>query len=309
MNIMAKPLISIIIPVYNVEPYLKRCIDSILSQNNNSWEAIIVDDGSTDGSSVICDEYARIDDRIHVYHKENGGVSSARNLGLDNAQGEWVVFVDSDDEITPDYLTIPQKYIDSDVLQKGTINRYGDGSEEIYMQHDDFLEGQDAVCRFFIQKRTMALWNKFIKRSIIGDTRFCLNIPIGEDGLFFFSIVSKVQKLGFSNIGQYIYKIRAGSAMSKYDIYQRNNIRFALCKEARRIAIDQNILVLYNNFVSDQYIPTFWRTHSYFTKDHEKMYFDLIDEVKVITLRYLTKRHLIRHLIILCKSCLYRVGI
>ena len=98
------PTISIIVPVYNTEQYLSRCIDSVLNQSFTNFELLLIDDGSTDNSSAICDAYTEKDDRIRVFHKENGGASSARNLGLDNAQGEWVVFVDSDDAVGDLYL-------------------------------------------------------------------------------------------------------------------------------------------------------------------------------------------------------------
>lgn len=96
--------ISVIVPVYNTEQYLPRCIDSILSQSFTDFGLLLIDDGSKDGSGKICDAYAEKDNRIRVFHKENGGVSSARNLGLDNAKGEWVCFVDSDDELIRDGL-------------------------------------------------------------------------------------------------------------------------------------------------------------------------------------------------------------
>ena len=89
-------LLTIIIPVYNTAPYLPDCLTSILGQTFSDFELLLIDDGSTDGSGTICDEYAKKDHRIRVFHKDNGGVSSARNLGLDNARGEWVYFVDSD---------------------------------------------------------------------------------------------------------------------------------------------------------------------------------------------------------------------
>ena len=94
---MENPKISIIVPVYNAERYLHRCIDSILAQTFRDFELLLIDDGSKDNSGYICDEYAEKDERVKVWHKENGGVSSARNVGLDNARGEWVTFADSDD--------------------------------------------------------------------------------------------------------------------------------------------------------------------------------------------------------------------
>lgn len=98
------PKISIIVPIYNVENYLCRCIDSILAQSFADFELILVDDGSPDGSGQICDEYAAKDSRVRVFHKPNGGVSSARNLGLDNACGQWIAFIDPDDYVDIDYL-------------------------------------------------------------------------------------------------------------------------------------------------------------------------------------------------------------
>lgn len=95
------PTISVIVPVYNVEKYLRCCVDSILAQTFTDIEVLLVDDGSTDGSSAICDAYAKIDNRVRVFHKANGGVSSARNMGLDEAVGKWIMFVDSDDKVDP----------------------------------------------------------------------------------------------------------------------------------------------------------------------------------------------------------------
>ena len=98
------PKISVIVPVYNTEKFLQRCIDSVLAQTYQDFELLLIDDGSKDSSDTICDEYAAQDTRVKVFHKENGGVSSARNVGLDNARGEWITFVDSDDYIEENYL-------------------------------------------------------------------------------------------------------------------------------------------------------------------------------------------------------------
>jgi glycosyltransferase involved in cell wall biosynthesis len=99
-----KDLVSVIVPVYNVMKYLRECIDSILAQTMSSFELLLIDDGSTDGSGSICDEYGKTDDRIRVFHKENGGLSSARNKGLDEAKGEFICFIDSDDTVSTDFL-------------------------------------------------------------------------------------------------------------------------------------------------------------------------------------------------------------
>lgn len=98
--------ISVIVPVYNTEPYLRECIESILRQSYTDFEVLLVDDGSTDDSGAICDEYAKKDNRIKVIHTKNMGVSSARNIGLDNAIGNWIIFADADDELYKDALNL-----------------------------------------------------------------------------------------------------------------------------------------------------------------------------------------------------------
>ncbi|MBQ8680482.1 MAG: glycosyltransferase family 2 protein, partial [Treponema sp.] len=99
-----QPLISVIVPVYNVEKYLPQCLDSIKNQTYKNLEIILIDDGSTDSSGVICDKVALIDKRIRVFHKENGGLSDARNYGIDKAKGSWLTFIDSDDYISSNYI-------------------------------------------------------------------------------------------------------------------------------------------------------------------------------------------------------------
>ena len=94
-------MISIIVPIYNAEQYLHRCIDSILAQSYIDFELLLIDDGSPDNCGAICDEYANQDSRVHVFHKENEGVSSARNLGMAHAQGDWITFIDADDYVHP----------------------------------------------------------------------------------------------------------------------------------------------------------------------------------------------------------------
>ena len=107
--------VAIIVPVYNVEKYLQRCIESILTQTETDFELLLIDDGSKDKSGLICDEYAQKDERVNVIHKENGGVSSARNLGIEKANGEWICFIDADDYVRQDFLSNIQQYLFGDV--------------------------------------------------------------------------------------------------------------------------------------------------------------------------------------------------
>lgn len=121
--------ISIIVPVYNVEKYLRECLDSISQLKTVTWEAILVDDGSTDTSGKICDEYAKQDSRFRVIHQKNAGVSAARNAGLDAAKGEWIWFVDSDDSINPDFEILnPEVLNDADYVLFD-MRKFRDGEE------------------------------------------------------------------------------------------------------------------------------------------------------------------------------------
>lgn len=128
---MNKPMISVIVPVYNAEKYLQRCVDSILKQSFTDFELLLIDDGSHDRSGELCDEYGDKDNRVKAFHKENGGVSSARNVGLDNALGDWLTFVDADDTLSRDFLYHMVTGIDEcvslvvsncDVIMKDKVN-------------------------------------------------------------------------------------------------------------------------------------------------------------------------------------------
>ena len=136
---MSDPKISVIIPVYNAESTLRRCVDSVLAQTFTDFECLLINDGSKDRSGEICDEYAAGDSRIRVFHKENGGVSSARNLGLDNATGEWIAFVDSDDWVGEKYLESFSEYLDADLIISGfqSVNK----NEIVANRESEYIDG------------------------------------------------------------------------------------------------------------------------------------------------------------------------
>lgn len=211
---MGTPLISVIVPVYNVKPYLRNCLDSILRQSNEDWEAIVIDDGSTDGSGEICDEYARRDKRFKAYHQENKGVSAARNVGLDHVLGNWIAFIDADDEVTSDFLEIQKDSCKCDVIVKGFIEKGADFSCEHAVNDFDY-DGVRPISRWYLRSRNNALWDKFIKKSVINETRFDTSLKIGEDLLFFLSIVKNISHVISNKTGRYIYYQRSNSAMSQ----------------------------------------------------------------------------------------------
>lgn len=167
-------MISIIVPVYNVEPYLRKCLDSILGQTYRDLEILIIDDGSTDGSGEICDEYAGKDDRIKVFHTENKGLSAARNLGLDNATGDWIGFVDSDDWIEPDMYEVLLRKAEetgADVVECGCHADYTMTSYE-HRAIQRTVSGIDAVEALIRGEIRTQVWNKIWRRHLFIDIRF-----------------------------------------------------------------------------------------------------------------------------------------
>lgn len=179
------PKVSVIIPVYNAEKYLRECIDSVLAQTFVDFEVLLINDGSTDGSGKICDEYAKKDKRIKVFHQENGGVSSARNLGLDNAKGEWITFVDSDDWIGENYFKCLSdsfnEKVDLIFLNYTKTNNTKNvvfPIKTLYKNH--FLKLYTIHPHFF------SPWAKFFKRKIIVNNhlRFDEKLDYGEDNIF-----------------------------------------------------------------------------------------------------------------------------
>lgn len=200
------PKISIIVPVYNTEPYIARCLDSILSQSFTDFELLLIDDGSTDGSTAICDSYATKDNRVRVFHKENGGVSSARNLGLDEAKGEWITFVDSDDWVEQGYFCdvvgneaclVYRHRIFSDgtfdsILPKGLYK----GQEFI-----DFFE-ENTYTNLFRMSNAM-----FFRRDVLQDSniRFVEQLRFGEDRIFALQYYAHCTSVCVLDKAYYIY--------------------------------------------------------------------------------------------------------
>lgn len=178
-----KFLFSLVIPVYGVEPYVRKCLDSILQQGYKNWEAILVDDGSKDKSGEICDEYAIRDSRFQVIHQENGGVSRARNIGLDIARGEWVWFVDPDDWLKEDALEILAKAVSStncDVVIFG-IEYYNEDLKLIGLENRPNIirKPKDET----IEKGDYPPQNYLVRREIVQkyNLRYSPGISMGED--------------------------------------------------------------------------------------------------------------------------------
>lgn len=209
---MQTPLISIIIPVYKVETYIRDCIDSILSQSYENLEIILIDDGSPDKCPLICDEYAKKDKRIIVFHQKNQGLSGARNSGIRLAKGEYFCFVDSDDVLHPDYI---QKLFDAICYTNYKISicnnvSFSNSVPETKTEPSDFRP-VDLLDIFKIQN-SMCAWGKLFHKSLFENIEF----PVGkihEDEFIIYIILYNAHNIAYCSSSLYFYRIREGSIM------------------------------------------------------------------------------------------------
>lgn len=215
---MKNPVLSIIVPVYNVEEFLVECIDSILNQSFKDFELILVDDGSPDRCPKICDEYSMKDQRVIVIHKNNGGLSSARNAGIDIARGDYISFIDSDDFISIDYyekninFLLTHTNFNILVLQ---VCHY-DNIQNIVIKNDrrKLLNNKDVVNYMMSMEYIGSAWISIYKKDIFNNLRF----PEGrifEDGFVLIDIIKKAGHVFISDIGTYYYRKRDCSIMHK----------------------------------------------------------------------------------------------
>lgn len=211
------PLISVIVPIYNVSAYLKRCVNSIIGQTYKDIEIILIDDDSTDDSGIICDQMGSRDERIRVFYKENGGLSSARNFGLLQSNGDYVCFIDSDDIIAEYYIEVLLKLC-IDYHVDIAVARYSIFNGETFLfqrptdEHIDFYSGKDAVNLLFGSDYVnyVVAWNKLYRKSLFDDIRY----PEGkynEDEAITYRLFYNSKTVAVSNAVVYGYYMRPGS--------------------------------------------------------------------------------------------------
>jgi len=215
-----QPKISVIIPVYKVEPYLNQCVDSVLAQTYENLEVILVDDGSPDNCGAICDEYAKKDRRVKVIHKENGGLSSARNAGIDIATGEYLNFIDSDDWVESDMLELLYNNLvkcDADISCCDFYMAYANKNEPLSFAVGNLaFNSEQAVERVLKMKFPPSAWAKLYKRHIFDDIRY----PVGkycEDNFIIIDILSKANIIVGDPAFKYYYRQRKNSIMRNID--------------------------------------------------------------------------------------------
>lgn len=240
-------MISVIVPVYQVEKYLRRCVDSILNQTFEDYEVILVDDGSKDSSGKICDEYSALDTRIKVIHQENRGLSGARNTGIAAAKGEWIIFVDSDDYIAENMLNDLYKAVtDNNVLMaicnfqciddagNDTGESNGSPIQNVCVDAKSLLERIYEKGGWFY----VVAWNKIYHRSLLSDEFYPLN-KLHEDEFVIAEVIWKAQMIACIECKNYFYVTRREGSIT----HAKNNFLFIDSIEAlvRRFHLYKNI--------------------------------------------------------------------
>lgn len=246
---MSNTKVSITIPVYNVEKYIKKCLDSVLSQTYKNWECILIDDGSTDSSKDICDEYADKDSRIKVMHKSNGGLASARQCGIDNSRGEYVITIDSDDWVEENHIEIMVNAIENShadiVMFDYLINKKNE--QEYRSNKPSSLDIKDVECDSFTHKIHTGLWCKIFKRSLFTDYNV-IEAPGSyyEDMYSFISCIENAKRIHYVSKATYHYRMNPTSMTNdnnrfrRYKMYKEAMANFAELDKLYNITKDSD---------------------------------------------------------------------
>lgn len=234
-------MISIIVPIYNCKQYLHKCLDSLIHQTYSNIEILLIDDGSTDGSASICEEYCRNDARVRVIHKENEGVSSARNAGISISTGDYIIFVDADDWLDCDACKKIVDQIDEKIYLyfwnfRKCVGDLAESQKNFYRPTSiQELMSDIIACPVYQNPYIRASWGKVYKRELINDLIFPEDIYIGEDACFLLEClkkISSIQQVKFISDSWYNYRIIQSSAVRKYkkDLLEQSIAQFKYIK-------------------------------------------------------------------------------
>ena len=243
---MMSPRVSIIIPVYNADRYLASCLESVLNQTFQDYEVLLIDDGSTDESGRICDEYEKKDARIRVFHKKNGGVSSARNLGLDHISGEFFTFLDSDDELNADtlesvvQLTEAHPHVDLIDFPIFHYNSSGDEGRLVAVNKEYMIHGDKEKTQYWFYYPRFESCGRLFRKDKAEGLRFNANLKVGEDTVFFMSYYMNCDECIATPNGRYNYLYRDGSAMNRMDDETRINNDLKMLKALEGTKVERH---------------------------------------------------------------------
>lgn len=289
-------LLSIIIPVYNVEKHLKNCVDSVIDESQSGYEIILVDDGSTDGSPAICDEYGEKYSFVKVIHKENGGLASARNAGLDTAAGEYLTFIDSDDFVEKGYIGCINKEVNthSDVIAFPLLinDEEADCIVPQELPKRSNIPVREAVVELENSGNFDMVWNKIYKRDLIetnNQLRFHLLSEPGEDMMFNSLVFSKAESVSFFGKPFYHWIRRGEDTLAnrfRKDLYERNKVfieyRTAMYRELGLIESYFSVLSRENLDYIFACVPNMYRPgHRFSRKERLAFYREILNSEEV----------------------------
>lgn len=267
--------VSVVVPVYNCDKYINKCLESISGQTFKDLEIILVDDGSTDASGELCDAFAKKDDRVKVYHKPNGGVSSARNFGLSKASGEYVMFVDSDDYILSDGIKKAEEYLLKSVdliFFAPTENMLKHDSEKYKeMSRFDVIENYSVWQKYFYSP-----WSKFFKKSIIVEhgLKFNEQMKYNEDAEFIHRYLVFCLNVCFVNDYFYKYTVRKGSLSHSMSLEKVKNMSYTLSAIESFLGKD-------NLYRAGEFFGAYFKNYIFILLDSDKKnYKDLFNAFK-----------------------------
>lgn len=278
---------SVIVPIYNTEKYLHRCIDSVLAQTYQDFELLLIDDGSTDDSATICDEYAAKDERIRVSHKENGGVSDTRNYGLDLAQGKYLMFLDSDDfwlrnDVLEMLIGKAEEY-DLDIVRGEYSAMHEDGSfawsrgiSEKRKQYAERVLYSGEFFEYGIHGEFFLPLSMF-KRSRIGNLRFEKGRVFLEDMLFYSTfLLQDLKCMYLPDIRFYAYRKNENSASNKANVKKLAD-SFSMCYRFHDLAQNTRDVALKKKFVYNSIMMYYWTLSTVASEPYYSSYETIID--------------------------------
>ena len=304
---MRSELISIVIPIYNVEKYLNRCLETIVNQTYKNLEIILVDDGSTDNSGIICDEYAKNDKRIKVYHKKNGGSSSARNYGIKKANGKYIGFIDADDYIDLDMYQVLYDSCKKHNCDIAWCNKYIENEKEKYREQSIYEHSAKLTQKKayeLILLSDASLCDKLFKKEIFDDIKF-IEGSLYEDIMPLCYAMNKSEYVYFINKAKYHYIQRSGSNVHHFDL--------------RKLDYTKNAN-LFRKFVLDRYSDLNEVTDAYYIlvlctlisdmfddrKKYKEKYNDQINELKSYKKSYLKNKYIPKSKKVMCFMIIHR---
>ncbi|MCI6652051.1 MAG: glycosyltransferase [Ruminococcus sp.] len=256
---MVDGLVSIIVPIYNCEDYIAECIESVIGQTYKEIELILVNDGSTDSSLKICEDYEKIDKRIKVYSYENSGVSKTREIGYKKSSGKYVTFIDADDSIKSDYIEKLYESIQETGADVVCCNSIDEGVVNLYISENEIIEDKATLVEAFFNKKRYAYctWGKLYRTELLKGIKF-RNMKYAEDTYYVTEVFQKVKKVVLLNYAGYFYRDNPNGAMNNpkgiqqaVDILTLNQYILNLCRTSYPqfqneciINIDKNLFML-----------------------------------------------------------------